>query len=219
MRLDFRGTDAVFELTGPVLSLGRCGAGQLELSVTHADLERALTEAAREAVSRLVAGGWFDERDLLDTACECIHDDVDGGRLAERFGTVIVYLPQEVAHGAGKLLRAIAAAGEGSFLAVLKVFGERPGAGLLSFPRPGATLALDFAQRGPRTERLFQQLDRLVSAAGGTLYPAKDAHMPPELFQAGYPAWRALEQRRDPAILSAFWQRVTGIGPTKDHTL
>jgi hypothetical protein len=30
-----------------------------------------------------------------------------------------------------------------------------------------------------------------------------------EAFRAGYPAWRELEQHRDPAIMSDFWRRVT----------
>ena len=49
------------------------------------------------------------------------------------------------------LLEEIAASQDASFLAVLKTFGERPSPGLLSFPRPGTTLALDFPNLGAKT--------------------------------------------------------------------
>jgi L-gulonolactone oxidase len=45
--------------------------------------------------------------------------------------------------------------------------------------------------------------------AGGRLYPAKDATMSGEVFRAGYPRWRELEARRDSALMSDFWRRVT----------
>lgn len=108
-----------------------------------------------------------------------------------------------------ELLRVTAKEGSGSFLAVLKRFGDLPSPGLLSFPTEGATLALDFPERGHATKRLFAKLDSIVRAAGGRLYPAKDAHMSGDDFRAWYPAWRQLEQLRDPALCSRFWRRVT----------
>ena len=47
-----------------------------------------------------------------------------------------------------RLLDLTAAYGQGSFLIVLKMFGDRSSPGLLSFPRPGVTLALDFPIAG-----------------------------------------------------------------------
>jgi FAD/FMN-containing dehydrogenase len=108
------------------------------------------------------------------------------------------------------LLELTAECGEPSFLAVLKLLGDRPSPGLLSFPMPGVTLALDLANRGEGTRRLLDRLAGMVVAAGGRIYPAKDATMSGDVFRAGYPAWRRLEHHRDPAIMSDFWRRVTG---------
>lgn len=119
-------------------------------------------------------------------------------------------LPESQAQsGVLALLDAIAASGMGSFLAVLKRCGELPSPGLLSFPQPGVTLALDFPQREPALPRLFDRLDAIVREAGGRLYPAKDAHMSGEDFRRAYPAWSRVEALRDPALMSRFWRRVT----------
>ena len=98
----------------------------------------------------------------------------------------------------------------GSFLGVLKQFGSAPPAGMLSFPRPGLTIALDFAMRGERTLKLMQSLDEVVQQSGGALYPAKDARMSPALFEASFPRWRGFVPYIDPKMSSSFWRRVTG---------
>ena len=108
----------------------------------------------------------------------------------------------------GEMLDAIAASGQGSFLAVLKNFGERPAPGLLSFPMPGTTLALDFPNRGTPTLALFDRLDTIVRAAGGRLYAAKDARMRGDFFRAAYPQWQDFSRFVDPAFSSGFWRRV-----------
>jgi FAD/FMN-containing dehydrogenase len=107
-----------------------------------------------------------------------------------------------------ELLDEIARDGQGSFLAVLKTFGDVRSPGLLSFPRAGVTLALDFPNRGSATHELFERLDRVVMNAGGALYPAKDARMPAEMFRRGFPAWQEFTRYRDPAFSSNFWRRV-----------
>ena len=84
-----------------------------------------------------------------------------------------------------------------------------PAPGLLSFPRPGATLALDFPWRGSATRELFAQLDAVVRSNNGAIYPAKDAHMKGADFRRAYPAWETLERLRDPQLKSLLWQRVT----------
>ena len=111
-----------------------------------------------------------------------------------------------------RLLQLCVEHGEGSFLVVLKLFGTRPSPGLLSFPMPGATLALDFPNKGASTSRLLARMAEQVAAVGGRLYPAKDATMPAEVFRAGYPAWKEVEAQRDPAMMSDFWRRVAAVG-------
>jgi FAD/FMN-containing dehydrogenase len=108
------------------------------------------------------------------------------------------------------LLQEISGAGMGSFLAVLKVFGERAAQGMLSFAGPGVTLALDFPNRGSDTERLFARLDAVVNQAGGRLYLAKDARMPRALFEASYPRLQAFRAYRDPGMSSALSRRLLG---------
>ena len=108
-----------------------------------------------------------------------------------------------------KLLELTAEFGEGSFLLVLKLFGDKPSPGVLSFPLPGATLALDFPNKGESTRRLLDRMADVVLAAGGRLYPAKDATMSGAAFRAGYPDWRKVEAQRDPKMMSDFWRRVT----------
>lgn len=114
-----------------------------------------------------------------------------------------------------KLLALTAEFGEGSFLMVLKLFGDKPSPGLLSFPMPGATLALDFPNKGESTRRLLDRMADAVLEAGGRLYSAKDATMSGAAFRAGYPQWRKLEAQRDPAMMSDFWRRMTADAPAE----
>lgn len=108
------------------------------------------------------------------------------------------------------MLKEIARFGDGSFLAVLKTFGNRQAVGMLSFPQPGVTLALDFPNRGERTHKLFERLDAIVREAKGRLYPAKDARMPRELFEAGYLRLTEFMKYRDPGISSGLSRRLLG---------
>jgi L-gulonolactone oxidase len=106
------------------------------------------------------------------------------------------------------LLQEIARSGEGSFLVVIKVFGDLASPGLMSFPMPGANLALDFPNRGADTLALLARLDRIVAEAGGRIYAAKDARMPGAMFRQGYPAWEKVAALKDPCVHSDFWDRV-----------
>jgi FAD/FMN-containing dehydrogenase len=105
------------------------------------------------------------------------------------------------------LLAAARQAGQGSFLTVLKRFGAFRSPALLSFPRPGFTLTLDFSNRGASTLALLTELDRITIKAGGAVNPYKDARMGADIFAASFPDWERLEAMRDPAIMSDFWAR------------
>jgi FAD/FMN-containing dehydrogenase len=109
-----------------------------------------------------------------------------------------------------ELLGNVASSGMGSFLAVLKRCGTATSPGMLSFPQPGITLALDFPNQSERVARLFERLDEIVAGAGGRLYPAKDGRMPASLFRAGYPRWKEFSAFIDPRCSSDFWRRVAG---------
>jgi len=79
---------------------------------------------------------------------------------------------------------------------------------MLSFPRPGTTLALDFPNDGPDVFRMLERLDRIVAEAGGAVYPAKDARMSGALFRQAYPQWQSFSRFIDPRFSSGFWSRV-----------
>jgi len=118
-------------------------------------------------------------------------------------------VPREAGHDAIQaMLQEIAHCGEGSFLAVLKTFGTPVSLGMLSFPRQGVTLALDFPNKGKRTEQLFARLDAIVEEAGGRIYLAKDSRMSKTLFAAGYPRLSEFLPYRDPGISSAMSRRL-----------
>ncbi|HEX7961447.1 MAG TPA: FAD-binding oxidoreductase [Terriglobales bacterium] len=118
-------------------------------------------------------------------------------------------VPDSAGSAIEQMLRVCKKSGLGSFLAILKRFGERRSPGLLSFPRPGFTLALDFPVRREKTLRLLESLDQIVLEAGGALYPAKDARMSPQMFESSFPNWREFRRFIDPMFSSSFWRRVS----------
>ena len=92
-------------------------------------------------------------------------------------------VPMENKEGLITILKKINEKGWGSFLAVLKTFGEQTD--LISFPIAGYTLALDFPVRNGLFNFL-DELDEIVLQCGGRIYLSKDARMKAKTFWDGY---------------------------------
>jgi FAD/FMN-containing dehydrogenase len=120
-------------------------------------------------------------------------------------------VPNETAEAAvNEILKEVALSGNQSFLSVLKTLGSQKPAGLLSFTRPGVTVALDFENRGVETLALFSRLDKILGEAGGALNLSKDVRMPKSLFEQSYSRYQELEALRDPGISSGLSRRLMG---------
>ena len=92
-------------------------------------------------------------------------------------------LPLESKEVLIEIMHRISEKGMGSFLAVLKVFGHQDD--LISFPKEGYTLALDFPVRAGLFEFL-DELDEIVLKYNGRIYLSKDARMKPDIFWRSY---------------------------------
>jgi FAD/FMN-containing dehydrogenase len=101
-------------------------------------------------------------------------------------------VPKEGAQEAlGRILDEIGRSGQGSFLAVLKLFGKQNEKAKLSFPMEGYTLALDFKIQ-PGLFDLLDRLDVLVEQYGGRLYLAKDVRMKKQMLGSLAPHFERL---------------------------
>ena len=108
-------------------------------------------------------------------------------------------LPTEAGAAGLRLLMAeISKQGLGSFLAVVKLCGAE-GSGLLSFPREGVSLALDFPAT-PEILALLDRLDAITIDHGGRLYLAKDARAKPASLRhyTRLDQFRGVRERYDP---------------------
>lgn len=116
-----------------------------------------------------------------------------------------------------RLLATLAAHGGRSWLTVSKDFGAA-GEGLLSFPAPGVSVALDLPGR-PTTPALVDALDALVAEAGGRIYLAKDALTRADVLRRmeadRLPRFNAVRDRVDPErrLRSALSVRLLGDAP------
>ncbi len=109
-------------------------------------------------------------------------------------------IPDDAAEsGVRALLSAVNKGAATSFLAVLKTLGAE-GQGLLSFPQPGFTLALDLPRRA-ETAALLARLEAITLDHGGRIYLAKDSALSAEGFARMYPRlndFRAAIAEMDP---------------------
>lgn len=113
--------------------------------------------------------------------------------------------------GLADILTRISKRGTGSFLAVLKLFGEQND--LISFPMKGYTLALDFPIQ-PGLFEFLDELDMIVADLGGRIYLSKDARMKKEIFWRTYSRaeeFRQIIRRYDPEnrFVSRLSERLT----------
>jgi FAD/FMN-containing dehydrogenase len=109
-------------------------------------------------------------------------------------------IPKESgARGVRRFLELLTSLGAASFLCVIKDCGAE-GEGLLSFPRPGISIALDIPIRRD-TRDVVARLNERVIEEGGRIYLAKDTFTTAEHFRAMEPrleAWLAVKRRYDP---------------------
>ncbi|MEO6983153.1 MAG: FAD-binding oxidoreductase [Edaphobacter sp.] len=185
----------VFPFDAPAFALNRLSVGLFNTVFFHKQIhERVVSEQDYES--------FFYPLDKV------LHwNRMYGRRGLLQFQSVIPW--DNAREGTIALLKEVSKSGLASFLAVLKAFGDVPSPGLMSFPKPGITLALDFPIKPDRSFPLFARLADMTREFGGRLYPAKDAAMTAPQFQAFYPQWQQFARYRDPLLTSSFWERVT----------
>jgi FAD/FMN-containing dehydrogenase len=113
-----------------------------------------------------------------------------------------------------RFFEVMTSSGSASFLTVVKDCGAE-GKGMLSFPKPGISIALDLPMHPEKTQATTDALNEIVVAAGGRIYLTKDALTRPDHFRAMEPrldAWNAVRRKWDPdgKIRSALSVRLLG---------
>jgi decaprenylphospho-beta-D-ribofuranose 2-oxidase len=128
----------------------------------------------------------------------------------------ILFPPETTSPGLKATLDLINRAGAVSFLCVLKKCGAASG-GLLSYLKPGFTLAMDLPNQGAATLRLLAELERIALDYQGRLYLAKDATMQRTTFERMYPElaeFQRVKRGIDPdCLFQSSQSRRLGITP------
>ncbi len=134
-----------------------------------------------------------------------------GSRGVTQHQSVIPY--EAGAAGITRMMDELARFGTASFLSVVKDCGPE-GEGLLSFPKPGMSLALDLPVRRDSPE-IISRLNGIVHEYDGRIYLTKDGLSTSEQFaqmEPRLPAFQAVREKWDPEkkLKSAQSQRLFG---------
>lgn len=121
--------------------------------------------------------------------------------------------PDGAKGGVRRFLELVSSHADASFLCVIKDCGPE-GTGILSFPKPGISIALDLPYRQD-LQRLVDEMNELVIGEGGRIYLAKDALTRREHYRAMDPRvddFLRVRRRWDPEgrIRSALALRLFG---------
>jgi FAD/FMN-containing dehydrogenase len=93
-------------------------------------------------------------------------------------------------------------------LSVLKAFGKIKSPGLLSFPREGITLAMDFPNSNKNLGLFLAEALNQIHKHEGVVYPAKDTHLNKFIFQESFENLEEFKKNQDPNFCSDFWRRI-----------